>query len=161
MTGEARMKRNLWTRMEVSPILMVGLVEAPEHSEPLTARLDPDQVDTLWVFVGRNSRLAKGGRAMAQFVSKGHDYFACLAGMAQVVEDKVMLDKLWAKDAETWFPGGKSDPDLALLRVDIDCAELWETDTALEGKLKKLLGKTDSGTRGGHAHVETTAGTAA
>ena len=51
-----------------------------------------------------------------------------------------MIDKLWNKQVEAWFPGGKDDPNLALLRFDIDDAEFWETDMSLSGKVKMLFG---------------------
>ena len=117
-------------------------------------QLDKDQVDTLFFFIGKDNRVADGGAAMAQFVSKGHDYFACLAGNARVDNDRAMIDKLWSKQAEAWFPGGKNDPNLALLRFDIDDAELWETDMSLSGKIKMLFGGTVKPSEAGsHAKV--------
>ena len=158
MKEEIELKRDLWKRMSQSPFLMVGFAEGGEHSEPLTAQLDPDQVDTLWFFVGRDNRLAKGGAVMAQFVSKGHDYFACLAGQAVIDNDPTLIDKLWSKQVEAWFPGGKQDPNLALLRIDVSSAELWETDISLSGRLKMLLGGTiTSREAGSHARVGSTA----
>jgi general stress protein 26 len=137
---------------------MIGLAGSGTHSEPLTAQLDKDQVDTLWFFVGRDNRLVQGGKAMAQYVSKGHDYFACLSGTVRVDNDRAMIDKLWSRPAEAWFPGGKDDPNLALLRFDIDDAELWEADMSLSGKLKMLFGGTiKASEEGSHARVETTA----
>jgi general stress protein 26 len=159
MTDTTELKRDLWERMEQSPFLMIGLTGTGEHSEPLTAQLDEDQVDTLWFFIGKDNRLAKGGAAMAQYVSKGHDYFACLAGNARIDNDRAMIDKLWSRHVEAWFPGGKADPNLALLRFDIDSAELWESDMSLTGKLKMIFGgKIDASEEGSHAVVETTAG---
>jgi general stress protein 26 len=158
LTDPTELKRDLWKKMSQSPFLMVGLTGENQHSEPLTAQLDKDQVDTLWFFIGKDNRLAKGGAAMAQFVSKGHDYFACLAGQAQVQNDPAMIDKLWSRQVEAWFPGGKSDPNLALVRFDIDSAELWETDMSLSGRLKMIFGgKIDAGEEGSHARVATTA----
>ncbi len=159
MADQTQLKRDLWKRMAQSPFLMIGLTGSGEHSEPLTAQLDEDQVDTLWFFIGKGNRLAKGGAAMAQFVSKGHDYFACLSGQVQVQNDRAMIDKLWSHYVEAWFPGGKDDPNLALLRFDIDDAELWEADMSLKGKLKLLFGgKIEPSEEGSHARVETTAG---
>src|SRR3546814_19223936 len=80
---------------------------------------------------------------MGQFVSKGHDFFACFAGQARIDNDPAMIDKLWSTTVEAWFPGGKSDPNLALLRFDIDAAELWEADVSLTGKLKMLFGRSE------------------
>ena len=158
MADDIELKRDLWKRMSQSPFVMIGLTGGHGHSEPLTAQLDQDQVDTLWFFIGRDNRLATGGAAMAQFVSKGHDFFACLSGEARIDDNPAMIDKLWSRHAEAWFPGGKSDPNLALLRFDIDSAELWETDMSLSGKFKMLFGgKIKPSEEGSHARVETTA----
>ncbi|WP_375396950.1 pyridoxamine 5'-phosphate oxidase family protein [uncultured Sphingomonas sp.] len=157
MADTHEIKQTMWDRMAQSPFVMVGLEEGG-HSEPLTAQLDRDQVDTLFFFIGKDNRLAGGGKAMAQFVSKGHDFFACLAGTVAVDNDFAMIDKLWNKQAEAWFPGGKSDPNLALLRFDIDDAELWESDVSISGRVKMLLGGTIKPSEAGsHARVSTTA----
>jgi general stress protein 26 len=157
MADTAELKQHLWSKLSASPFVMIGLQNG-EHSEPLTAQLDKDQVDTLFFFIGKDNRLAKGGMAMAQFVSKGHDYFACLSGTARVDNDFGTIDKLWNRQVEAWFPGGKDDPNLALLRFDIDSAELWETDMSLTGKVKMLFGsKVRSDEAGSHAVVGSTA----
>ncbi|MBC9032777.1 pyridoxamine 5'-phosphate oxidase family protein [Sphingomonas sp. JC676] len=157
MADIAELKKHLWSKLSASPFLMIGL-EGGEHSVPLTAQLDEDQVDALFFFIGKDNRLAKGGMAMAQFVAKGHDYFACLSGTAKIDNDFGTIDKLWNKQVEAWFPGGKDDPNLALLRFDIDSAELWETDMSLSGKVKMLFGgKVRSDESGSHALVGTTA----
>ena len=96
MADQTELKRDLWKRMAKSPFLMIGLTEGG-HSEPLTAQLDEDQVDTIWFFIGKDNRLAKGGAATAEFVSKGHDYFASLSGRVQVLNDRAMIDKLWSR----------------------------------------------------------------
>jgi general stress protein 26 len=157
MTDPQELKRDLWKRLSDSPFLMVGLTGSGEHSEPLTAQLDKDQADTLWFFIGKDNRLAKGGPAMAQFMSKGHDFFACMAGDAQVHNDASMIEKLWSKQVEAWFPGGKSDPSLALLRFRISDAELWEADMSVAGKIKMIFGgKIEPSEEGSHARVGST-----
>jgi general stress protein 26 len=152
------LKQHLWHKLTEGPFMMVGLTDPVTHSEPLTAQLDEDQVDTIFFFIGKDNRLAGGGPVMAQFVSKGQDYFACLSGTASVDHDPAMIEKLWSKPVEAWFPGGKSDPNLALLRFDINEAELWESDMTLTGKLKLLFGgKIKPDEEGSHAKVQSTA----
>ena len=156
-TDTHALKQKMWDKMSAGPFLMVGLANSGTHSEPLTAQLDKDQVDTIWFFIGKDNRLAGGGAAMAQFVSKGQDFFACIDGQVRIDNDPAMIDKLWNKQVEAWFPGGKTDPNLALLRFDIDSAELWEADVSLAGKLKMLFGWTiRSDEAGSHAKVEST-----
>lgn len=152
------LKQHLWDKLTEGPFMMVGLTDPVTHSEPLTAQLDKDQVDTIFFFIGKDNRLAGGGPVMAQFVSKGQDYFACLSGTASVDNNPALIEKLWSKPVEAWFPGGKSDPNLALLRFDIDEAELWESDMTLTGKLKLLFGgKIKPEEEGSHAKVQSTA----
>jgi len=158
MTDREEIKKHFWKKLADSPFVMIGPMDGSRHAEPLTAQLDKDQVDTLFFFIGRDNRLAGGGKAMAQFVSKGHDFFACLAGSARVVDDTATIDKLWNKQAESWFPGGKDDPNLALLRFDIDDAEMWETDMSLSGMVKMLFGgRIKADEEGSHARVGSTA----
>src|ERR1700760_4105437 len=157
MSDASKLKEHLWKKLSQGPFMMVGLDEPHMHSEPLTAQLDEDQVDTIFFFVGKDNRVVRGGPAMAQFVSKGQDFFACLAGTISVDNDRAMIDKLWSRQVESWFPGGKSDPNLALLRFDIDNAELWEPDMSLSGKLKMVFGgKIESNEEGSHARVNST-----
>lgn len=152
------LKQHMWDKLEKGPFMMVGLADGGiTHSEPLTAQLDKDQVDTIWFFIGKDNRLAAGGAAMAQFVSKGQDFFASLSGRVAIDNNPAMIEKLWSKPVEAWFPGGKSDPNLALLRFDIDEAELWESDMSLMAKAKMLFGgniKPDE--EGSHAKVTNT-----
>lgn len=158
MADTQEIKQHFWKKLADSPFVMIGLDGGRQHSEPLTAQLDEDQVDTLFFFVGKDNRLVAGGQAMAQFVAKGHDFFACLSGAARIDNDFALIDKLWNKQVEAWFPGGKDDPNLALLRFDIDSAEMWETDMSLAGKVKMLFGgKIKAGDAGSHAVVGTTA----
>ena len=153
-----QLKTDRWKKMADSPFVMVGPADGSTHSEPLTAQLDKDQVDTLFFFIGKDNRVAGKDKLMLQFVSKGHDYFACLSGNGRIDNDPALIDKLWDKQVEAWFPGGKSDPNLALLRVDIDSAELWETDMSLSGRVKMLFGGTIKPSESGsHAKVQTTA----
>lgn len=158
MVDTHEIKETLWKKMAESPFVMVGLADGSSHSEPLTAQLDKDLVDTLFFFTGKDNRLAGGGKVMAQFVSKGHDFFACLAGSVRIDNDFGMIEKLWNNQVEAWFPGGKDDPNLALLRFDVDDAEMWETDMSIAGKVKMLFGgKIKAGDEGSHAEVSTTA----
>lgn len=156
-TDIQKLKEDLWKKMAQSPFVMFGLRNGA-HSVPLTAQLDEDLVDTIYFLIGRDNRIAAGGPAMLQYVSKGHDYFACISGTAKLEENPALVDKFWNKWAEAWFPQGKEDPNLGLLRFDIDSAELWDSDVSVTGVLKLLFGGTlRKDESGNHARVSSTA----
>jgi general stress protein 26 len=125
-------------KVKESPFIMLGI--NGEHAEPMNTKLDEEQPNTLFVFSAPDNRAAKGGPAMVQFVGRGHDFFACLAGTVSQDHDRQTFDKLWDNRVEAWFPNGKQDA--VLLRFDVESAELWETDVSLSGRVKMLFGGT-------------------
>ena len=42
------------------------------------------------------------------------------------LHDRSKAEELWNVFAEAWFPDGVEDPNLALLRVDVEHAHYWE-----------------------------------
>lgn len=142
-------------KLKDSPFVMIGLTGGG-HAEPMNVKTDEGQPNTLFIFSGRDNRIAAGGDAMAQFVGKGHDFFACLAGTVSEETDRTTFDKLWDNRVEAWFPNGKADARLN--RFDITSAELWETDVSVSGRLKMLFGGTITpGESSSHAVVDSVA----
>lgn len=140
---KAEIREEFWHAMEHSPYVMISLRGAGTvHAEPMTAMLDRDARHTVWFFTSKQNRIAPGGRAMAQFAAKGHDVFACLSGSLSVENNPAIRDKHWSKMVEAWFPGGKNDPNMLMLRFEIDDAEVWTADLGIVGTFKMLTGQT-------------------
>ena len=135
-------RKQFWKALESSPFLMVELVNGQDHAVPMTAQLDKDADSAFWFYASHDNRLAPGGPAMAQFVAKGHDLFACIAGTLTVETDEAVIDRYWSKQVEAWYPGGRNDPNLLMLRFDLDDAEIWTADIGAKGLFKLLTGNT-------------------
>lgn len=52
--------------------------------------------------------------------------YVSMTGMAQLVRDRHKMQELWQPSLKTWFPKGLDEPDLALLKVDVEGAEYWD-----------------------------------
>jgi len=52
--------------------------------------------------------------------------FVSISGTAANVSDRDKVAELWSEGFKAWFPGGKDDPDLVLLRVDGTTGEYWD-----------------------------------
>ena len=112
-------------------------------SRPMTAMIDGDKDHgPLWFFTSKDSALVRAGAgpATATFVAKGHDLFARIEGHLAEATDPVMIEKLWNPFVAAWYDG-KDDPDIALLRLDLDHAEIWENASSLLAGIKALLGR--------------------
>ena len=56
--------------------------------------------------------------------------YVSVSGTATLVRDKKKAEELWTPRYKAWFPKGLDDPELALLRVDVDKAEYWDTPSS-------------------------------
>ncbi len=147
-------RTEFWKAFEHSPFVMVSLNGDHAHSLPMTAQLDREADHAFWFYASKDNRLAKGGAAMAQFVAKGHDLFACIAGTLREETDPAVIDRYWSKQVEAWYDGGRNDPNLLMLRFDLDDAEIWTADMGVKGLFKLMTGKKiDPQEAGRHAQV--------
>ena len=104
------------------------------------SRTCPPASGAIWFFTGRDNRFAAKGPTTATFASKGHDLFARFSGVLVEEADKARLDKQWSNFVEAWFPGGKQDPNLLFLRMDLGHAAIWSADQGLLTTAKMALG---------------------
>ena len=47
-------------------------------------------------------------------------------GFLVAVGTSLLVERLWKEPWKVWFPRGKSDPSIAILRFDADHGELWD-----------------------------------
>ncbi|WP_260927060.1 pyridoxamine 5'-phosphate oxidase family protein [Novosphingobium sp. 9] len=136
------LRDTFWRAFAASPFLMIKRTEAPGHAEPMTALLDREAHHALWFFAARTNRIAAGGAAMAQIMTKDHDVFACLSGTLVEETDPAVRARHWSNAVEAWFPDGETDTaNVPMLRLDIADAEVWTADMGLKGAFKLLTGK--------------------
>ena len=140
MTDTAELKKDFWKSLDDSPFVFLQLDADPHTAVPMTAQLDKDADSAIWFFTSRKHVLADGGPATATFAGKGHEMFARFKGNLTEETSRERFEKMWSKPVEAWFPGGKDDPDILLLRMDLGQAEIWNGDLGLIDTAKMLLG---------------------
>ncbi|MBC8118428.1 MAG: pyridoxamine 5'-phosphate oxidase family protein [Burkholderiaceae bacterium] len=52
--------------------------------------------------------------------------FASVSGQAEVVRDRALIDRLYKEDWKIWFPEGKADPSIALIKFTAEDGEYWD-----------------------------------
>ena len=136
-------QQNLWTLIKDIKFGMLTHRHANGelHSHPLTTQnKSGDEDATLYFFISRKSELAKqlphDGNVNVSYAHPGDDRYVSLSGHAVIAEDQAKKDALWSPIAKAWFPGGATDPDLALLVVTLGHAEYWDVK---ESKMMQLV----------------------
>ena len=155
MTDTADLKRKFWKSLADSPFLFLQRDADPDTAVPMTAQLDKDANGTIWFFTRRDHNFAAGGPATATFIGKGHDMFVRFRGELSTETSRERLDKQWNSVIEAWFPDGKDDPNLLMLRMDLGRAEIWNSDMGFIDNVKMLMGF-DTRDDARREHTETT-----
>lgn len=142
MATPAELEAKLWKALRSDMTLMLGLTgEDDGHTRPMTAIIEEADRGPIWFFTSTDNEIvhAGGGRAVAAFVSKGHDLFATIHGQLTVDTDPATVDRLWNSMVAAWFEG-KDDPKLRLLRLDPESARIWENAFSLVAGIKAIFG---------------------
>ena len=113
------------------------------HSTPLTTQNKADDEGTaLYFFISRKSDMAacvaKDANVNVAYAHPGDDRYVSVAGHASIVEDQAKKDYLFTSFAKAWFPGGATDPDMALLQINIGHAEYWDVKESKMVQLAKM-----------------------
>lgn len=148
MNTEADLKRKFWKSLKSDRTAMLSLVGLEDgHSQPMTALIQHDEDDTgpIYFFSAKDVTLVRemgsGHRAVIHFSAKGHDLFASVHGALVPDNNRATIDALWSPFIAAWYPGGKEDPKLQLLRFEPETAQIWLNEHSLVAGVKMLLGR--------------------
>ena len=117
----ADLQHRLWKEIGKERIVMLGLTGGEDHMQPMAAFGDEDQ-NAVWFFTKRSTDLVKdmgaGHKAMICVMAKDLEFQACIMGELTVDHDAAKIDQYWSPFVAAWYPDGKADPDLTLVRFD-------------------------------------------
>ena len=85
---------------------------------------------TLWFFTRASSHkvaeVQHDSRVNVSYADPSKQNYVSLSGNASLVRDAASIAQHWSEATRAWFPKGKDDPDIALLKVDVAEAEYWD-----------------------------------
>lgn len=141
------LEARFWKALRKDMTVMLGLGSEIEY-RPMTAQLaTDDDHGPAWFFTATDTDLGRhlmqGGaqEASFHFVSKGHDVWASVSGTMQADMNRAVIDDLWSPFVAGWYEGGKDDPELLLLRMDLSHGKIWKDGSSLVAYALTLLGR--------------------
>ena len=110
----------------------------PVHARPMAvAELRPD-VDTYFVTSIDSPKIEEiEENPSVTLTFQSATQFASLSGRVRVVRDRALIERFWKAAWKAWFPQGRDDPTITLLKFDAERGEYWD-DSGLHG-LKYLF----------------------
>jgi general stress protein 26 len=118
---------------------------------------------SLWFFTREHSskvdEVNDQQRVNVAYANPSDSRYVSVSGVASLVKDRGKMKDLWSPVLKAWFPGGIDDPELSLLRVDVEKAEYWDAPSStvvkLVGFVKAIAGgKTYEPGEHGEVHLQ-------
>ncbi len=132
-----------WKSLENSNTGMLGLDQPGYHNRPMTGFGEPE-TGAIWFFTRDDTDFARdvaagGQTGMFTYQSKDQKVQACLHGELSIDTDLERIDRWWNPVLAAWYPGGKDDPHLTLIRFDGDDGRVWVSDRGAIGFAYQVL----------------------
>lgn len=116
----------------------IALMVTQDQSGKLFARpmgaQEKDANGQLWFFTEKNSpkveEISGNPNVLLSYSEPDKQNYVSITGTAQIVTDQAKINELWTEAMTTWFPKGKDDPNIALIRVQPESAEYWDVPSS-------------------------------
>lgn len=142
-------RAKLYKMIEKVKIAMLTTIEPDGslHTRPM-GNQEADEKGDLWFFAEKGSSIETNITANPTlglgYSNPSDDNYVAVSGKGYLVYDQATIDEKWTADLKAWFPDGKTDPKIVLLRVEPDRGEFWDTRsstlTTVVGFIKASLG---------------------
>ncbi len=114
------------------------------HSCPMASSpVDPDGI--IWFFSANNTEKVEAIRTSQRvnlaYIDHSAQRYISVSGYCELVRDHAKAKELWNPDYKAWFSGGLDNPNLILLKVNVQQAEYWDTS---KGRMFQLVGFANS-----------------
>jgi general stress protein 26 len=111
-------------------------------SRPMfTVKIDED--GNAWFFTNEFSEkiqsVSRDNSVYLIYSHPGKNVYVTVRGTCAVTVDKQKIDELWNPLMKAWFPQGKNDPKLCLLKVVTAEADYWNSNSGSMGVYFKML----------------------
>ncbi len=95
----------------------------------------------IWFFTGYESgkshELQNDAHVNLSYSKPSDNLYVSVSGKASLTKDRQKIEELWNPAMKAWFPEGKDDPNIGLIKVTIDKAEYWDSPN---GAVVHLIG---------------------
>ena len=119
------------------------------HSRPMSSNGDIDPNGDLWFFTSASSHkvneVSQSPKVNVSFADPKNQRYVSVTGHARLVRDRQKIDELWRPEFKMWFPNGKDDPEVALLRINLEQGEYWDSPSSTIGYALSFVSSLVSG----------------
>ena len=88
----------------------------------------------LWFYTpaqsGKMDEIQHHHQVMLTYSEPKDQTYVNVLGQAEIQHDRQKIKDMWTESMRVWFPKGSDDPDIALLKVEVQEADYWDTGSS-------------------------------
>lgn len=111
----------------------------------------------LWFFTSYETHkveeIEKDRRVNVSYAAPDKNIYVSVSGTAVLINDRAKIEELWNPIYTAWFPEGKDDPNLVLLKVSVEQAEYWNYSSGTLVQAMNFIKALVTGESGGDGGV--------
>lgn len=126
-------QRQLLEEIKGARCVMLGSPVKEHHMQPMSPQVD-EEAGIIYFYSDNTSELGKAVLASPDVVHMCHidsDYQACVSGQLSPHHNEETVDRFWSPMVDAWYPGGKDDPKMLMLKFVPQDAAVWASDKSM------------------------------
>ena len=143
---------------KIKPVRFAMFTTVDQHGHLISQPMTNQEVDAdgaLWFFTNSNTDLwqniASSPKVNVSFAEPDDSLYVSISGVAERVVDRDRIDALWNPMVAAWFPNGKDDPHVVLVKVVSKTVQYWDSK---ENKLTLMYEMAKAAITGKHPELD-------
>jgi general stress protein 26 len=123
-------RKIIWKHIQaIGTCMLVTFSGTQMQARPMRGLFKPED-NAIWFFTDTDSDkdadIARHPAACLAFIDMREQNFVSISGTVARAHDRAQFEALWNEGAEAYFPRGKDDPSVALLKFTPSHGEYWD-----------------------------------
>jgi general stress protein 26 len=133
--GQATSRELIWKHVkDIATCMMVTTTqEGGIRSRPMRGTID-EPAGTIWFFTDKDTDkdedVKREPRACLTFADTHDQTYVSLTGRIALIYDRDQISSHWNEGAEAYYPGGKDDNRVVLMRFTAESGEYWDAPSS-------------------------------
>jgi general stress protein 26 len=120
----------IWDKLDKVHAVMLGSPDHAQHMQPMAPQTAREE-NAVWFYTKTSADIARaGGGHVHMCIFGDDDWYACLDGHLETVRSPEHADRFWSSITEAWYPGGKNDPELTMLKFTPSTGQIWASTSS-------------------------------
>jgi general stress protein 26 len=124
--------QELWSKIKGIKVGMMASFDGDGIRARPMSNVQKDFDGKLWFYTAKSSAkscaLQQDDHVCVTYEDRDRDIFVSVSGRAQIIQNAELISKFWNPFVSAWFPEGKNDPEVALIEIEVQKAEYWDSD---------------------------------